>query len=148
MVQCGNDSKLRTLLLALLYYYGFYAQKIIKYQICILPGLCCGCPSVPALLCCVFHIVAEGKRGIIGLCSLARALINRNISFFNMPVANNIITAAIIAPLIAVLSTISLATLQRSVDWVAAIAKNPQKYLYFDCPRLISCLTFVIVGVI
>lgn len=48
-------------------------------------------------------------------------------TYVKMPVVNNIITAAIFAPFVAVLSTISLSTLQRSVDWVASIAKNPQK---------------------
>ncbi len=46
-----------------------------------------------------------------------------------MPVASNIFSGAILAPLVAVLSAISLAALQRSFDWVAAIAKNPQKYV-------------------
>jgi hypothetical protein len=45
-----------------------------------------------------------------------------------MPVASNLFSAALIAPIVAVLGAISLATLQRSLEWVSAIAKNPQKY--------------------
>jgi hypothetical protein len=44
-----------------------------------------------------------------------------------MPVANNIFTAAIIAPFITLLSAMVLATVQRAFDWISAIAKNPQK---------------------
>jgi hypothetical protein len=44
-----------------------------------------------------------------------------------MPVANNLFTGAILAPLVTILSAISLATLQRAIEWVSAIAKNPQK---------------------
>jgi hypothetical protein len=44
-----------------------------------------------------------------------------------MPVANNIFAAALLAPLVAILGAISLATLQRSLEWVTSIAQNPQK---------------------
>ena len=44
-----------------------------------------------------------------------------------MPVANNILTAVVLGPLIAVLSGVSLATLQRTLEWVTAIATTPQK---------------------
>lgn len=44
-----------------------------------------------------------------------------------MPVANNLLTSAILAPLITILSAISLASLQRALEWVTSIAKTPQK---------------------
>jgi hypothetical protein len=44
-----------------------------------------------------------------------------------MPVANNIFTSAILAPLITILSAISLASLQRAIEWVTSIATTPQK---------------------
>jgi hypothetical protein len=44
-----------------------------------------------------------------------------------MAVVSNMFTGAILAPLVAVLGAISLATLQRSIEWVSSIAKNPQK---------------------
>jgi hypothetical protein len=44
-----------------------------------------------------------------------------------MPVSSNIFAAAVLAPFITVLSAIVLATLQRALDWVTFIAKNPQK---------------------
>mmetsp|Transcript_7016 Transcript_7016/g.11739 ORF Transcript_7016/g.11739 Transcript_7016/m.11739 type:complete len:116 (-) Transcript_7016:138-485(-) len=44
-----------------------------------------------------------------------------------MPVANNVFAAALLAPLITVLGAISLATLQRTFEWITAIAENPQK---------------------
>ncbi len=44
-----------------------------------------------------------------------------------MPIANNLFTGAILAPLITFLAAISLATVQRGIDWVSSIAKNPQK---------------------
>lgn len=44
-----------------------------------------------------------------------------------MAVASNIFTGAILAPLVTVLAAVSLSALQRSFDWIAAIANNPQK---------------------
>ena len=44
-----------------------------------------------------------------------------------MPAFSNMITAALMAPLAAVLGALSLASLQRALEWVTAIAKNPQK---------------------
>mmetsp|Transcript_2346 Transcript_2346/g.1684 ORF Transcript_2346/g.1684 Transcript_2346/m.1684 type:complete len:116 (+) Transcript_2346:66-413(+) len=44
-----------------------------------------------------------------------------------MPVSTNIFAAAAVAPFLAILSAVVLATLQRSLDWVTYIAKNPQK---------------------
>ena len=44
-----------------------------------------------------------------------------------MPVANNILTAGILAPLLTVLSAVSLSMLQRSIEWVNVIATTPQK---------------------
>jgi len=44
-----------------------------------------------------------------------------------MPVGSNIFTAAVIAPFVTMLSAMVLATLQRGVEWVSSIAKNPQK---------------------
>jgi hypothetical protein len=43
-----------------------------------------------------------------------------------MPIANNLLTSAILAPLVTILSAISLASLQRAIEWVSAIAKTPQ----------------------
>ena len=48
-----------------------------------------------------------------------------------MPIANNLFTGAIIAPLITFLAAISLATVQRGIEWVSSVAKNPQKYVIF-----------------
>ncbi len=44
-----------------------------------------------------------------------------------MPVANNILTSVILAPIITILSAVSLSTLQRGLEWVSSVAKNPQK---------------------
>eukprot|EP01033_Poteriospumella_lacustris_P003118 gene3118-2291_t len=44
-----------------------------------------------------------------------------------MPVSTNIFAAAVMAPFITVMSAVVLATLQRAIDWVAFIAKTPQK---------------------
>ena len=41
-----------------------------------------------------------------------------------MPVANNLFTGAILAPLITFRAAISLATVQRGIEWIGAIAKN------------------------
>jgi hypothetical protein len=35
--------------------------------------------------------------------------------------------SALLAPLVTVLGAVSLATLQRSIEWVSFIANNPQK---------------------
>eukprot|EP01038_Epipyxis_sp_PR26KG_P008734 gene8734-11800_t len=44
-----------------------------------------------------------------------------------MPVANNLLTSVILTPFITVLSALSLATLQRGLEWISSIAKTPQK---------------------
>lgn len=44
-----------------------------------------------------------------------------------MVVASNIFNGALLAPLVAILGAISLATLQRSMEWITSIAKTPQK---------------------
>jgi len=44
-----------------------------------------------------------------------------------MPLANNILTSAILAPLVTILSAISLVSLQRATEWVKSIATTPQK---------------------
>jgi hypothetical protein len=44
-----------------------------------------------------------------------------------MPVANNLVTSALLAPLVTVLAAVSLATVQRGIEWVTSIAKNPQR---------------------
>ena len=44
-----------------------------------------------------------------------------------MPIANNLLTGGIIAPFITILAGVSLATLQRSIEWISSIAKTPQK---------------------
>jgi hypothetical protein len=44
-----------------------------------------------------------------------------------MPVANNLLTAGILAPLVAVLSGVSLSMLQRTIEWINVIATTPQK---------------------
>lgn len=46
-----------------------------------------------------------------------------------MPVVSNLFTGAILSPLLTMLAAVSLATLQRSLDWISHIAKNPQKYV-------------------
>ena len=47
-----------------------------------------------------------------------------------MPVANNILNSAILAPLVFLLSAVSLASLQRGFEWVSHVAKTPQKAGY------------------
>jgi hypothetical protein len=44
-----------------------------------------------------------------------------------MPVANNIFTGAILAPFVTILAAISLGAVQRAIEYVAFVAKNPQK---------------------
>lgn len=44
-----------------------------------------------------------------------------------MPVANNILTGAILAPLLAILSALSLTSLQRGLEYISHVAKSPQK---------------------
>jgi hypothetical protein len=44
-----------------------------------------------------------------------------------MPVASNIFSAALLAPLVTILGAISLSALQRTLEWVTSIAQNPQK---------------------
>ena len=52
-----------------------------------------------------------------------------------MPIANNILNAAILAPLVFLLSAVSLASVQRGFEWVAMIAKTPQKAGYLKDMR-------------
>jgi hypothetical protein len=50
-----------------------------------------------------------------------------------MAIASNLMNAVIMAPFVVILSAVSLATLQRSMEWVAMIANNPQKYaVHYD----------------
>jgi hypothetical protein len=52
----------------------------------------------------------------------------RNLHYnFIMTFANNLFASALLAPLVTVLGAVSLATLQRSIEWVSFIANNPQK---------------------
>lgn len=44
-----------------------------------------------------------------------------------MPVFTNTLVSAMLAPLVAILSAVSLSSLQRGIEWIAAIAKTPQK---------------------
>eukprot|EP01039_Chlorochromonas_danica_P000592 gene592-637_t len=44
-----------------------------------------------------------------------------------MAIASNLLTSTILAPLVVILSSISLATLQRGLEWVNTIASTPQK---------------------
>eukprot|EP01031_Cornospumella_fuschlensis_P027032 gene27032-32665_t len=44
-----------------------------------------------------------------------------------MPVANNLLAGTVLAPVLALLSALSLSFLQRALDWVSSVAKNPQK---------------------
>lgn len=44
-----------------------------------------------------------------------------------MPIASNLLTSVILAPVVTVLSALSLATVQRAMDWISSIAKTPQK---------------------
>jgi hypothetical protein len=44
-----------------------------------------------------------------------------------MPLANNLLTGAILAPVLTVLAAISLATVHRGIEWVSFVAKTPQK---------------------
>lgn len=44
-----------------------------------------------------------------------------------MPVASNLLAGTVLAPILAVLSALSLSFLQRALDWVSNVAKNPQK---------------------
>jgi hypothetical protein len=64
-----------------------------------------------------------------------------------MPVASNLLSSVLIAPIVVVLAAISLATLQRSMEWIAFIANNPQKYanLMLLCALVFVCsVTFVL----
>lgn len=49
-----------------------------------------------------------------------------------MPVANNILTGAILAPLLAILSALSLTSLQRGLEYISHLAKTPQKGVLRD----------------
>ena len=44
-----------------------------------------------------------------------------------MPVATNLMTSVVIAPIVTILSAISLSTIQRIIDYISQIAKTPQK---------------------
>lgn len=44
-----------------------------------------------------------------------------------MPVANNLLTSVILAPIVTILSALSLSTLQRLLDYINTIASTPQK---------------------
>jgi hypothetical protein len=44
-----------------------------------------------------------------------------------MPIANNMLTGAILAPVLTILAAISLATVHRGIEWVSFVAKTPQK---------------------
>lgn len=44
-----------------------------------------------------------------------------------MSVASNVMTGVILAPLVTLLSGLSLSVLQRGFEWVSSIAKTPQK---------------------
>jgi len=44
-----------------------------------------------------------------------------------MPVFTNVLASAMLAPLVTILSGLSLSSLQRGLEWISAIAKNPQK---------------------
>ena len=44
-----------------------------------------------------------------------------------MAIFNNILTSVILAPIVTILSALSLSTLQRGLDYITSIAKNPQK---------------------
>jgi len=45
-----------------------------------------------------------------------------------MPVFTNVLASAMLAPFVTILSALSLSSLQRALEWISAIAKNPQKY--------------------
>ena len=60
-----------------------------------------------------------------------------------MPIANNILTGGILAPFITILAGVSLATLQRSIEWISSIAKTPQKYVQTIQITPFSLLTLV-----
>ena len=44
-----------------------------------------------------------------------------------MPAASNVMTSIILAPLVTLMSCLSLVSLQRGVDWVQSISHTPQK---------------------
>jgi hypothetical protein len=62
-----------------------------------------------------------------------------------MPVSTNIFAAAVMAPFITVMSAVVLATLQRAIDWVAFIAKTPQKYVALRCIAMIQTKSYQLV---
>lgn len=44
-----------------------------------------------------------------------------------MPVVQNLLSAVIGAPVVTLLAALSLSVFQRSLEWIASIAENPQK---------------------
>jgi len=60
-----------------------------------------------------------------------------------MPVANNLLTSVILAPVVTILSALSLSTLQRLLDYINSIASNPQKCDTYLPIYLTNLLSFI-----
>ena len=64
-----------------------------------------------------------------------------------MPVAENVMRSALIAPLVTMMSALSLASLQRAIEWISSIARTPQSGMLRKMKPFIKKLDLVVLRI-